>query len=99
MQAKKIIVGGKAFLLPDSHWSRYNLDDEYAGKLKSIIEYVLNEIKTEDNPLLRHIPNPDFNEIKQTTSIIGYPFTGVEGLNVDIFAKNQGIEIVDTIYL
>lgn len=60
---------------------------------------MLNEIQTEDNPLLRHIPNPDFNEIKRTTSIIGYPFTGIEGLDIDIFAQDQGIDIVDTIHL
>lgn len=89
MKAVKINIGGKSFLLPESHADMYDFEYIQANKA-NIIACIQAYEEWLKNPMSDIPSSPDMREFKEKTGIIGAPFNLHDP---DLYALDRGVEI------
>ncbi|MFA5495544.1 MAG: hypothetical protein WC247_12265 [Porticoccaceae bacterium] len=91
MKAIKIRISGAVFLLPDTH-QFYEFPAYINRHRDDIAAHVAAADKFSRDPLGDHFSGlPDLTDFKRVTGIVGFPF---DLRDPDLYAANQGIEIV-----
>lgn len=96
MKAIKIIIGGAAFLLPDSH-QFYEFPTYILQHKDAILQHIEAGKKFSIDPLTNHFEGlSDLKEFKRITGIIGYPFNAHDP---DLYAIDRNVEIISEVEL
>jgi len=97
VEAIKITINGKSFLLPSEQNGFYEFPTFIIRHRAAIAKWIEASKGQVEDPLGDHMSGlPDMSEFKRITGIIGFPFNAHDP---DLYALDRGIQVVMTVEL